>query len=146
MGTVRHSGIAEAPVDVVFDYVDDPASVPHWMFGVSRFDPIGSVERGVGSRFAASMRVGPKTLHSTVVCSEWEKDKLIVLESADGLTNSSRWEFADLGDGTTRMSVVFDYTLPGGIAGKMLGALVTPFVAEAVKHSEASLRKNLSEA
>jgi uncharacterized membrane protein len=144
MGTVRHSGIAEAPVDVVFDYVDDPNTVPDWMFGVSRFEPIGSVGRGVGSRYAASMRVGPKTLHSTVVCSEWEKNRLIVLESEDGLTNASRWEFVDLGDGTTELSVVFDYTLPGGIAGKMLGAVVTPFVAEAVKHSEASLRRNLS--
>ncbi|MGU3432725.1 SRPBCC family protein [Actinomycetes bacterium M1A6_2h] len=146
MGTVRHSGIATAPVDVVFDYVDDPNSVPDWMFGVSRFESIGTVDRGVGSRFAASMRVGPKTVHSTIVCSEWEKDRLIVLKSEDGLTNASRWEFTDLGDGTTKMSVVFDYTLPGGIAGKVLGAVVTPFVAEAVKHSEASLRKNLSTA
>ncbi|GAA3150421.1 hypothetical protein GCM10020255_029120 [Rhodococcus baikonurensis] len=77
--------------------------------------------------------------------TEWEKNRIIKLSSLGGVSNSSTWEFAAIDDSKTELSVDFAYKLPGGIAGKALGRLIGPFVENAVKNSEETLRHSLEE-
>ena len=53
---------------------------------------------------------------------------------------------ADTPDGQTRLDVVFRYSLPGGMAGKLLGAVVEPVVGQAIRHTESALRSQLEAA
>ena len=140
---VRHTAVAAVPVDVAFDYIDNYRNVPTWMFGVSEFTPFGEFDQGLGATFDAAMQIGPSTLRSKLEVTEWEKNRIIKLSSLGGVSNSSTWEFAAIDDSKTELSVDFAYKLPGGIAGKALGRLIGPFVENAVKNSEETLRHSL---
>jgi uncharacterized membrane protein len=142
---VRHEAKTQVPRERVFAYVDDYRSVPDWMFGVSRFEPVTEKTSGVGSVFDASMKLGPKTLHTTLKCTEWVREEKIVLESVDGLDVSCIWSFAGSAE-ETRVVVEVDYRLPGGLAGRALGAIVEPAIAGAIKHTESELIKGLTAA
>ncbi|MFC9553205.1 SRPBCC family protein [Rhodococcus sp. NPDC056960] len=142
---IHHSAIAGAPVEVAFDYVDDYHHVPSWLFGITRFDPIGEPDRGLGAVYDAAMKIGPKTLGSVVKVTGWERNALIELESVDGLYTQSRWQFEAVGAAETRLTVDFLYDLPGGLAGKALGRIIEPFVAQAIRHTEATLRRQMEE-
>lgn len=141
MGEVRHEASVKSPREKVFAYVDDYRNVPEYMFGVDRFIPTTDVEHGLGAEFATGIKIGPKELASTVRCTEWVDGELIKLQSVSGFGADTDWAFAD-GDepGTTVVSVRFGYTLPGGLAGKILGGLIGPFADQAVKHVENKIR------
>ncbi|UYP18740.1 SRPBCC family protein [Rhodococcus sp. Z13] len=141
---VRHSAVADIPVDRAFTYIDDYRHVPDWMFGVTRFDPVGEQLSGLGARYDTTMRVGPKNLDARVEVVEWEHNRTIVLEAIAGFCTASSWTFTDLGD-ATRLDVDFGYRLPGGIAGRTLGMLIEPIVGTAIRQTEQALRTRLGQ-
>lgn len=144
MAKVSHKSIVEAPRDVVFAYVNGYENVPKFMFGITRFDPLTEHTVGLGTRFAAAMNVGPKTLKSTVETMEWIENELIRLEAVEGFEANTTWRFAD-GDGGTEVHVEFDYRLPGGLAGRALGTVLEPFMGQAIKHTDANLSAQVKE-
>ena len=141
---VRHSAVAAVPLDIAFAYVDDHRTVPEWMFGVSRFEPVGAQVSGLGAVFDAAMQIGPKSLDTRLEVVEWERDRIIVLNSVAGFRTSSSWTFTDLGD-SSRLDVDFGYELPGGLAGRALGMLIEPVVGTAVRQTEHALRTRLGQ-
>ncbi|AQA25829.1 hypothetical protein BTZ20_1368 [Rhodococcus sp. MTM3W5.2] len=48
MGTIHITAVAKVPVHAGFAYVDDYRNVPAWMFGVTRFEPVGEQTQGLG--------------------------------------------------------------------------------------------------
>lgn len=140
---VRHSAVAEIPLDIAFAYVDNHRTVPDWMFGITRFEPVGEQISGLGALFDTTMRIGPKGLDSRVQIVEWERNSTIALESVSGFRTSSSWTFLDVGAGATRLEVDFGYELPGGLAGRTLGMLIEPVVGTAVRQTEQVLRDRL---
>lgn len=141
---LHHSATAEIPADRAFTYVDDHRTVPDWMFGVTRFQPVGEQVSGLGALFDASMRLGPRSLESRVRVVEWEYGRSIVLESVAGIRSASSWTFAEIGGGKSRLDVDFAYQLPGGLAGRALGKLIEPIVGTAIRETERALRIQLS--
>lgn len=142
---VRHSAVSAVPVDVAFAYINDYRNVPHWMFGVSEFYPDGEFDQGLGATFDAAMQIGPSTVRAKLEITEWEKDRVITLASLGDVANSSTWEFTRTADEKTELTVDFAYKLPDGLAGKALGLVVGPFIENAVRNSEETLRQNLEE-
>ncbi|MGF7121780.1 SRPBCC family protein [Rhodococcus sp. TAF43] len=140
---VRHKAVAVVPVELAFAHIDDYRNVPDWMFGITRFDPIGALDQGLGATYDATMQLGPKALKSTVEVTEWEQDRLITLSSVSGFGNRSSWMFTPVADDHTELSVDFGYELPGGLAGRALGKLIEPFVVTAIKQTEANLRRQI---
>lgn len=140
---VRHTAVAAAPVGEVFTHIDDYRNVPDWMFGVTRFDPVGDLARGLGARFDVAMQVGPKTLRAMVEVTEWERDRVITLSSVSGIGSCSSWLFSPVGDDRTELSVDFGYELPGGLAGRALGKIIEPVVGTAIRQTEANLRRQV---
>ncbi|MFI8566325.1 SRPBCC family protein [Rhodococcus sp. NPDC078407] len=146
MRVINHSAIASTSREAAFAYLDDFSNVPQWMFGITRFEPTSEVTSGLGATYDATMQIGPKALRSVVHVTEWVHNERLTLESVEGLSNSSTWSFEDVGDGKTRLVVVFRYSLPGGIAGKLLAAVVEPVVGQAIRHTESTLRSRLEAA
>lgn len=138
MGVVRHQAIIDAPRNRVFEYVNDYRNVPDYMDGITSFEPTTDVTEGLGAVFEAELNLGPKVLESTVEVTEWVRDEIIALDSVAGFRADTHWRFADA-DGGTEMQVEFTYSLPGGLAGRALGALLGPFAAQAIKRTEANL-------
>lgn len=143
MGHIHRVAVARVVAAAGFAYVDDYRNVPEWMFGVTRFDPIGDQVQGLGATFDVTMQLGPKALNSRVRITEWERDTVIRLQSIDGIANSSTWQFAPTSGGDTTLTVDFDYALPGGLLGKALSVVVDPIVGTAIAHTESTLRRKV---
>ncbi|WP_415971573.1 SRPBCC family protein [Rhodococcus sp. 077-4] len=146
MREINRSAVASTSREAAFAYMDDFENVPQWMFGITRFEPTGDILSGLGATYGATMQIGPKALTSVVHVTEWVRNERLTLESVEGLSNSSTWSFSDTADGNTRLDVVFRYTLPGGIAGRVLGAVVEPVVSQAIRYTESTLRARLEAA
>lgn len=144
MHEIKRSATMEISREAAFAYLDDYRNVPDWMFGISTFEPRTDTTSGLGSVYAAAMQIGPKTLRSVVEVTDWVEGRSLTLTSVDGISNSSTWTFADEGAGITRLDVVFRYSLPGGIGGKLLGAVVEPVVGQAIRYTESTLRAKLA--
>ena len=139
MATIGAEHVTDAPLDEVFAYVADSANVPEWFYGVQHFEPLTELTRGLGSKYAITLNVG-RPITARFECTEFVENELIAVETFDGPSASSRWTFHRDGSGT-RVRGDFDYTLPGGVAGAALGALVKPFAAIAVRQTTANLLK-----
>lgn len=142
MGTVRHSSEVSASRQRAFAYVNDHEHVPEWMFGVKKFEPVSDVTYGLGSKFNIVINVGPKSISATVEVTEFVEDEVIRLETIKGLTAATVWRFEDTDKGTA-VSAEVTYQLPGGIAGRALGAVIEPAVGQIIRHTDSALRKQL---
>lgn len=143
MTTINHTATAAVPVDKAFAHVADYRTVPNWFFGISKFVPKGDKDYGLGATYDSAVKIGPKDIGSVVEVTEFEEGSLITLTSIAGFKTRSRWAFSAVDAGNTKLDVEFTYELPGGFAGKALGMIIEPFAVQAVKASEAALRRDL---
>ncbi|WP_132991768.1 SRPBCC family protein [Gordonia zhaorongruii] len=147
MTSIHREAETAVPREKVFAYVNDHTTVPKWMFGITSFEPTTDQVEGVGATFESVMRVGPKTFTSTMKVTEWVRDEVIAMTSIAGTDVQTAWRFADGSDpGSTRLTVDFDYQLPGGLAGRALSAIVEPVVGQAIRHTEQSLLAQVASA
>ena len=138
---VSNSRVVATSVDKVFAYMDDYRNVPRWLFGITRFEPVGEQESGLGAVFDGAISLGV-TLKARVKCTGWERDRLIELESIKGFTSSSRWVFEEE-DGGTRVTGSVTYELPFGPAGASIGRVIEPLVKVAVTRTTETLEAQL---
>jgi uncharacterized membrane protein len=143
MVDIHHEGVCEAPIELAFAYLDDYRNTTEWMFGLSRFEPVGEQDHGLGAEFDGAFQVKPVKLHSTVKVTEWKQDEVIGMESIKGFHNWSTWRFRAEGPTRTKIEVTFSYELPGGLAGKAMGRVLEPIVAMSVRHSDEALRREI---
>jgi uncharacterized membrane protein len=135
---VEHSVEIDAPVSVVFAYVDDHEHTRDWIYGLHEIRPVTAQTHGVGATYDGVMKLGV-TLTSRIRCTAWVQDRLLEIESVSGVHNTQRWTFSDLGDGRTRLEAWISYTLPGGPAGRAISAAVKPLIGLAVRHTSEEL-------
>lgn len=143
MGEVTHSASAAVPVETAFGYVDNYRHVPDWMFGVSKFEPVGELDSGLGAVFGTSITLGPKTLHITTEVTEFEQNRLIALTSRKGLQNTVHMLFEPEGPDRTKLTMSIEYKVPGGFAGKALGKIIDAFIGPGLRYTESHLRKGI---
>ena len=132
---ILRTATCAAPVEVAFAYVSDHRNIPHWMFGIERFEPVGEHDRGVGSVFEVTAHLGVR-LHTRIQAVEWFEEKLIAMESVTGFPVRTRFGFEPAGPDRTTVTAEVEYALPGGLAGKAMGRMISPFVRQAVDHAQ----------
>src|ERR1700737_2592520 len=59
MGRITISDSIDAPVAVVFGYVDDHRNTTKYMQGLTKWKPTTSVTHGKGAKFEVGMKAGP---------------------------------------------------------------------------------------
>lgn len=134
-----------APVETAFAYTADYRKVPEWLYGITKFEPVGEKDYGLDATFDGWMNLGV-TLKSVVEIDQFEESRLIGMNSVKGFRNWSRWNFSAVDANTSKVRADVFYELPGGIAGKALGKAIEPFVKVAVKHSSEALKKGIEAA
>jgi uncharacterized membrane protein len=139
------STTCEAPCDAAFAYVADYRNVPHWLFGIHEFTPVGDRDYGLGSVFDASVHLGLR-LHSRIEVDEFVEDRLIAFDSVKGFKVRSRWNFEPVAPGRTTITAQVTYALPFGPAGRAMGKVVEPAVKQAVAHSSDELTARIEAA
>ncbi|WP_431963058.1 SRPBCC family protein [Nocardia sp. bgisy134] len=143
MGHLEHSATGRAPVDFAFAYVADYRNVPKWLFGIRHYTPVGEQTSGAGAVFDTTVQLGPTTLNLRVEIVEWEDGAKISLHAIKGIEGTVRWGFESVGEDSTKIDVVVDYRVPGGLAGRALDKIIQAFVGPAIRHTEKSLREQI---
>ena len=131
-----------APLPLVFGYVADYRNIGDWMFGVERFEPVGDQDHGKGALFDVTVHLGVR-LHSRIEAVEWEDQALIGMDSVKGFKVRSRFCFDAEGPDRTTVTARVGYDVPFGPAGKAMGKVMEPFVAQAVSHASHRLVRNV---
>lgn len=115
--------IIDRPVDVVFDYVADPANEPAYNPHMVRVEKITPGPIGPGSRFRSSVASGRRTAEMLVEFTRFERPSLLVSATTMRQADISyALTFEPAGDGT-RMRW-FGRVRPKG-ALRLLGPLIT---------------------
>ncbi|QIS11940.1 SRPBCC family protein [Nocardia arthritidis] len=146
MGHVSYTAEGAAPAEFAFEYVADYRNLPRWVFGVKHYTPVGEQSRGVGAVFDSALNLGPMTLHLRGEVIEWEDNAVITLRAVKGVEGTARWTFEPIDAGHSRIGVVLDYRVPGGIAGRALDRVIQAIVGPTVKHAEKHLRHQIESA
>ena len=132
----------DAPLDVTFAYVADYRTIPEWMFGVRKFEPVTDKDYGLGSVFVVSLSLGVP-INTRIETVEFEEGRVIGMDSVKGFKAKSRWYFEADGPERTKVTASVSYELPFGPAGRAMGKVMQPFVKQAVSHISHHLKSNL---
>lgn len=139
---VRIVETVNAPLDVTFAYVADYRTIPEWMFGVKKFEPVTAEDYGKGSVFDVSLSLGVP-INTRIETVEFKEGRVIGMDSIKGFKAKSRWYFEADGPDRTKVDAVVSYDLPFGPAGRGMGRVMQPFVKQAVSHISHHLKANL---
>jgi uncharacterized membrane protein len=139
MGHINLTTTIGAPIETVFDYVDDYKNTTKYMRDLSKWKPVGSKSHGKGAVFEVGMKAGPKVLESTIEMDNWVKNKTIAWEATGGFWQKGSWVFKTVGK-KTQATYDMEYEFGGGIAGKLLAKAVEPIVRMNLEKSVAELK------
>ncbi|MGW1493542.1 SRPBCC family protein [Streptomyces sp. NPDC002402] len=145
MTEVRFVATCNAPVDVVFEYLDDYRNVVEYWHGMSSYQPVGEPDQGLGSVFEAVSKVGPSTLKSTIRTIQWEKNVRVAYKSVSGMDTSTSFDFAVVDESRSSVEFCIEFRLPGGIAGRALEKTLEPFVNTAARNTAENITKKAEE-
>jgi uncharacterized membrane protein len=140
MGTITIRETVNAPVETVFDFVDDYRNTTKYMQGLTKWKPTGATTHGKGASFEVAMKAGPTTLGSVVDIVSWTENKVIGWRSVEGFKQSGEWSFKAKGE-QTEVTFRMQYELPGGIAGRVLARAADPVVRANLQKSAQVLKQ-----
>jgi len=103
----------KAPAGDCFDFVADPKNTTRFMVGMKSYKPVGRKDRGKGAKFATVVDVAGKTFDSELETVEFVPGERIVGVSRSGPKTRGTWSFEEYDDGTTDVSMRWEYDLPG---------------------------------
>ncbi|MFC4376569.1 SRPBCC family protein [Nocardia halotolerans] len=146
MTEVRIVEDCAASADTAFAFVNDYRNLPKFMYGIESFTPVTEQTDGVGAKFDGKMKLGPASLTSRIEVVRWEEGAVIGTKSIKGFEIVSTFLFQAKGAEKCTVDAVIDYFVPGGMAGKMLGKTIEPFVKIAVKHTAEALVREIEKA
>lgn len=138
MGSITGSSTAEidAPIEQVWDVVEDVLSAPGWQGGLKDMEELERDADGHVTLAETSSDAKVRTLKSTVRFAydgptrlEWRQDKG-EMKSVEGA-----WELDDLGDGRTRATYRLEVEL-----GRMLGMVIRGPLVDALRGQLVSAR------
>jgi len=138
---VAASAIVDAPPEVVWSFVDDPARYLDFMDGVTRWEVQGDRARGVGARYRILMRVGSAEVGGLVEIVEHEAPRDLAWASVTGVDQRGRWRLRE--HGRTGLATKVELRLAYGVAGAGLAGWLAEQVAAPVVRGH--LRRSLDE-
>ncbi|MDQ3403486.1 MAG: SRPBCC family protein [Actinomycetota bacterium] len=144
MPEVHYVEICDAPLAVAFDYLDDYRNVTDYWHGMTSYTPVGTLDHGLGSVFAAVSKIGPATLKSTIEAVHWERDVRIAYKSISGMDSATTFDFSAIDATRCRVEFRVEFHLPGGIAGKALAKTVEPYVSATARTTAQNMAREIA--
>jgi uncharacterized protein YndB with AHSA1/START domain len=122
MAIVQRNVQIKASPQETMALLSDAARWPDWYPGMTKID-IAAPFPEQGGKAAFKVKSAGVSMPITETVLEYQPGKLQLLQMDGMLSGRARWELTAEGDGT-RLTTTFDYTLPGGVFGKIADALV----------------------
>jgi uncharacterized membrane protein len=118
---VKRSITINAPVEKVFNYIEDPMNQPEWVPSIMEImDVSGS---GVGQHFRWTYKMAGVLLKGETTATEHIPNERIVTQSKGGVTSTWIFNFKTH-DGGTMMELDIEYTIPIPVIGKLAEKIV----------------------
>ncbi|MCZ7545003.1 MAG: SRPBCC family protein [Anaerolineae bacterium] len=125
MPYVEQEIVIDAPPEVVFDMIANrPEQMPAWWPPIEAQERVTPPPTRVGSRSSyvyKMMGVGIRGEHEV---KEMTPNAHLKVTTISGIDSTFDFHFEPAGEGSTRLVVRVDYTLPGSFLGQMLNRLV----------------------
>jgi uncharacterized membrane protein len=138
--TVKVQATIAATADVLFDCLADYERADVFIEGLEQLAPTGPTTSGEGAQFDAVLKVGPRTLRTTIAIAGLDPGRSITWASAGDDGQSLTFDLRARGDETS-VSLTVSYEEPGGVAG----VLIAPLVEQTVRHRSTAALERLRE-
>lgn len=122
MAVVRRSVQINASPQQTMALLSDAARWPEWYPGMTQLEATAPFPQE-GGKVAFKVKSAGLSMPITETVTEFQPDRLQVLQMEGMLSGQARWELSPEGDGT-RLETTFDYVLPGGMLGRLADALL----------------------
>jgi uncharacterized membrane protein len=122
MTTLERNVTINAPVDAIEAITDDARRLPEWYAGIEQAEP-DDVFPQVGGKVALVYKASGVTFNLTQTSVERVPGEGGVNQMEGMITGTNRMTFEPEGEGT-RVTMTFEYEMPGGGVGKLFDRLV----------------------
>ena len=151
---VERTRTIDAPRELIWERVRDPASYPRFVDGITRCDPKGHAdpvdgqgppatdrEPGLGSRFSMRMKVGSADVGGIVELVEFDEPGDLSWTNVTGIDQRGRWRLRETSDGRTRVTLRLSYDAPGGVLGMISDRVSAPMVGRNFERTLENLQR-----
>jgi uncharacterized membrane protein len=140
---VERELVVNAPRELVWDYITDPANYTLFFSGITRWEVEGRRKRGVGARYRMNMRVGSAEVGGLVEIVEFEEPGDMAWTSITGVDQRGRWRLRSHGPNRTGVMFRLSYHAPGGLLGWISDQLSAPMVRGNIHHTLQNLKRHI---
>ncbi len=121
MAKLERSITINAPVEKVFDYVDDPVTQLEWLPSMMEVKDVSG--SGVGKHFTWKYKMAGILLKGETTTTEHIPNERIVTQGKGGATSTWIFNF-ETHDGGTMLELTIEYTIPIPVLGKLAEKIV----------------------
>ena len=121
MAKVERSITINAPVEKVFNYINDPMNQPEWVPSTMEITDVSG--SGVGHHFRWTYKMAGVLLKGETTVTEHLPNERIVTQIKGGVTSTWILSFKTQ-DGGTMMELDIEYTIPIPVIGKLAEKIV----------------------
>jgi uncharacterized membrane protein len=140
---VERQLVVNAPRQVVWDHVTNPAHYTSFFSGITRWDVEGRRKRGCGARYRMLMKVGSAEVGGLVEVVEFDEPADMAWTSVLGLDQRGRWRLRERGPNRTSVLFRLSYHAPGGLLGWISDHLSSPIVDRHVRATLETLKRQI---
>jgi uncharacterized protein YndB with AHSA1/START domain len=109
MAKIRRSIVIDAPVEEVFDYVEEPANIPQYWPSVIEIKDVDQLSTG-GFRMTAVYKMAGVRFEVESECTEFIPNQRTVYRSEGGVSSTATWIY-EPHDGGTKATMENEYTV-----------------------------------
>ncbi len=114
----------DAPVDAVFDFVDDPMHAADFGPGVDRVEVLRRTDERIGDSFRLIYSVLGIDFPVTFVSTGYERPRRLVARMEGPMSGEFRWDFREIDGGRSEAAVRIDYAVKGGAVGRAVDSIL----------------------
>jgi uncharacterized membrane protein len=140
---VERELVVNAPREVIWAYITDPANYTTFFSGITRWDVEGRKRRGLGARYRILMHVGSAEVGGLVEVVEFDEPGDMAWTSVLGLDQRGRWRLRERGPNRTSVMYRMSYQAPGGLIGWLTDQISAPVVRNYVRHTLENLKRHI---
>jgi uncharacterized protein YndB with AHSA1/START domain len=123
MAEIHKSVVIDAPVETVFDLIDDPSAIATYTPNVERVEDVEQSEQRLGDTFRVIYKAAGVTFKEQFTVTEYERPTRLASRFEGGMNGTFAYQVTPQAEQTT-LSVDVQYELPGGLLGKAADALL----------------------
>src|SRR6478752_9306942 len=141
---VERELVVNAPREVVWEQITDPANYTSFFSGITRWEVEGRKRRGCGARYRMLMHVGSAEMGGLVEVVEYDEPGDMAWTSVTGLDQRGRWRLREVGPNRTHVEFRLSYGVAGsGFFGWVSERVAAPTVTGHLRRSLQQLKRSV---